>query len=533
MRLVAATNARGWSLTVADIFNSPQLSKLARVLEEPEGASGKAAVIKPFSLLNKVENFDDVLREAASQCSLEAEQIVDLYPCTPLQEGLMSLSVRQVGAYVSQMAFRMPPELPLDRFKEAWDKVIRAHPILRTRIVHSATLGSLQVVLREGVTWQTGTSLEAYAEADRKIPITHGGPLIRLCITGIEDRHFVWTAHHAVYDGYSLGLLFNQVQEMFKHGIAPEGPSFNSFISYLAGFTADSAASDQFWNTQFQGGRLATFPPLPSHSYEPRPRAREQIIVSTVTRPHFPVLSSTLLRAAWALVLARYADSEDIVFGVTLSGRNAAANGIERMLGPTITTVPLHVHLNPNQQISAFLQSIQGQAVEMMPFEHTGLQKIRQLGGNAKDAVDFKSLFVIQPASESANHSKFLGLEPVPATLGDFDTYALNLECRLEASGVVVEARFDAHVIPAIQMRNMLYQYEHVIKQLSTMPDSLPIKDVTLFGPRDLEQVENWNKYIPQAINSCVPDLFTGAGYPSAQRSGCRCHGTGASVTPS
>ncbi|KAK5991958.1 Nonribosomal peptide synthetase dtxS1 [Cladobotryum mycophilum] len=67
---------------------------------------------------------------------------------------------------------------------------------------------------------------------------------------------------------------------------------------------------------------------------------------------------STLIRAAWALIAGRQANCDDVVFGITVSGRNAPVVGIDEMAGPTIATVPLRIKLN-DQTVAEFLEVIQ------------------------------------------------------------------------------------------------------------------------------------------------------------------------------
>ena len=219
----------------------------------------------------------------------------------------------------------MPHTLDLESFKKAWNTVIEANSILRTRIVQTASLGSLQVVVQQGITWKSSTSLQTYLEDDKKVSIVYGGPLIRLGLAedSVNEMYFVWTAHHAVYDGYSLGVLFEQVREAYEHGTVPEGPSFNSFISYLQDRASDSSKSDSFWRAQFDDGELVSFPTLTSETYLPRPDHTERLSVNVSHRHDSNILPSSILRAAWALLMSRCADSDDVVFGTTLSGRNA------------------------------------------------------------------------------------------------------------------------------------------------------------------------------------------------------------------
>jgi hypothetical protein len=208
MRLVAAARALNILISVANIFKSPELCNMALTVEISSAASSTAEDLAPFSLLKDVTSLEKTMEQAASQCQVEKEFVEDIYPCTPLQEGLLAISTRQPGAYVARMIFVLPSAINLDRFRNAWEKIVELESILRTRIVHTDA-GSLQVVLRNEEIWHTGQTLEGYLETDKELPMEYGRPLHRLAIIDGDagDSHFIWTVHHALYE-YVYSVMF-------------------------------------------------------------------------------------------------------------------------------------------------------------------------------------------------------------------------------------------------------------------------------------------------------------------------------------
>jgi hypothetical protein len=75
------------------------------------------------------------MRLAEDQCQVRRNQITDIYPCTALQEDLMTLTVKTAGAYVATFTYRLPGDIDLDRFRVAWNAVARANRILDTWII--------------------------------------------------------------------------------------------------------------------------------------------------------------------------------------------------------------------------------------------------------------------------------------------------------------------------------------------------------------------------------------------------------------
>lgn len=59
-------------------------------------------------------------------CGLHATDIEAIYPCTGMEEGLMALTARVPQAYVAHEVFKLPLDIDLERFKNAWSWFTRA-----------------------------------------------------------------------------------------------------------------------------------------------------------------------------------------------------------------------------------------------------------------------------------------------------------------------------------------------------------------------------------------------------------------------
>jgi hypothetical protein len=121
--------------------------------------------------------------------------------------------------------------------------------------------------------------------------------------------------------------------------------------------------------------------------------------------------------------------------------------GIKAIMGPTFTTMPVRVRVADSQLVSTFLEVIQQQATEMIPFKQTGLHHIAKIGPNARHACSFQTLLVVQPADNDLKDSKTLGTWDRQSRMQDFTTYRLMLECTLAAQGVQITASFDSRAI--------------------------------------------------------------------------------------
>lgn len=207
IQLVSAFRKKGLSLAVTEIHQSSGLEDMAALLDTRNRSKPPPLPnneIPVFSLLD-IESPSEIsalLQNVAAQCCTEPRSIQDIYPCSPLQEGLMGLSIRENGIYLCQMIYRLSSTTDLDRFRAAWEDVITNNEILRTRIVHVPTQGSLQVVLKSHTEWQTGNDLQEYLETERSRSLAYGDPLCRYGVfTGdIGETYFVLNIHHVRID---------------------------------------------------------------------------------------------------------------------------------------------------------------------------------------------------------------------------------------------------------------------------------------------------------------------------------------------
>ncbi|KAE8855451.1 hypothetical protein PTNB73_10108 [Pyrenophora teres f. teres] len=368
-----------------------------------------------------------------------------------------------------QMVLELRDDVDEDAFRAAWELVVQLTAVLRTRIVQHSELGLLQVVVEEKMQWTEAEDLEEYLNGDREEKsIGLGDPLTRYALIKeacSEKRWFAWTIHHAIYDGWSLPLILHAVKQVYSGGVLQRQPSFNAFIQYLG--QQDHKAAISYWQTALADCEAVLFPTLPSTVAQPVADATVEYQCPPLSKATSDTTTSTLIRAAWAIVASRYTSSDDVVFGATVTGRNAPVTSIDAMLAPTIATVPVRVRVQGDQATCVFLKSLQDQATEMIAHEQTGLQRIAKMGQGPQHACSFQTLLVVQPADDVLRSDDTLGEWRGHSKLQDFTTYALMLQCTLAAEGVQITASFDARVIEQWVVEKILRQLSFIMQQLA------------------------------------------------------------------
>lgn len=512
MKLASVAGTEGLTLAVSDIFLHPVLRDLSLVLSssqqtQPGLSTGKSdrenpvVSVAPFSLL-PVEQQDTARVQATIQCGISMDRIEDIYPSSALQAGLAAITAERPGAYIAHHRLRLAPDVDLQRLKEAWHTVAISNPILRTRLIETLELGCLQVVIRdEQLRWVD-------YESDDPQPfreLVFGQPLVQLAISpaGARDSHtteanLILTMHHAMYDAWSLPRLLRDVQTAYRapHSSCVEPAPFQGFVQYANWQKAEAL---EFWRGEFENLTAEPFPQLPSPSYRPRALKEAQCKIHLNHSNGHSVTISTVVQLAWAIVQSQYQSSDEVIFGVVSAGRTSPVRGIETMTGPTIATIPLRVVIDADVTVHHALEKLQERTTRMVPFEQAGLHTIAALGPDAARACSFQTLINLEGRREIEDLVADLEvLQPVDTTWenGSFNTYAMQLTCRLKNDDMAIEASFDEHVVPAWQMQRVLDQFCHVLHQVHQRPERL-LRDVVTINPQDIQMLAKWNAAMP------------------------------------
>ncbi|KUI70375.1 Nonribosomal peptide synthetase 8 [Cytospora mali] len=523
MRLVAMGRGEGFDLRVSDVFANARLSDLALKLQQQNVTNvdnKRFTETLPFSLLGKSVDVPGVRNEVAAKCAItDPGAIEDVYPCTPLQESMLAASIRDPGSFVSMRLYRIPPSVDLARLVRAWAVVVQRNRILRTRLVDLNGHGLTQAVIREEVSWKTYSSTLSFLEEANSTAaaMCHGSRLMQLAvIEEPQERRLVWIIHHATYDGWILPIIEKEVQTSYLgQAMDAPNPDIRHFIEHL--LQDSKAMSVAFWQQELQdtGEEVTVFPSLPNHDYNAKPVSYYEKRISTIVpRSSAGMSFSAFIYATWSLLVSQLTGGRRVTFGAILTGRNAPVDGIDRIMGPTITTVPVLVDIQPSLMVREFVTGLRDKTVAMIPHEHLGIHNIRGISGVSATAYEFETVLVLQPPqakSQYEDHQQGQApmeemdetrIEGFPDQHGVLNQYGLMMELMPNGKGeMTVRASFDSEMISVSQMQRIISQWEHIMQQMSSPAnDQKRLAEIAYVCQRDLEDIWTWNKHVPLAV---------------------------------
>ncbi|EHR62333.1 non-ribosomal peptide synthetase [Saccharomonospora cyanea] len=379
--------------------------------------------------------------------------IEDIHPLSPAQEGILFHTVQSADArlYTTRLSWEFG-DLDPDAFTQAWQEAATRHPVLRSSIAWRLVDRPLQVVAERArfpvtrLDW-SGLSPRQRAQAlDDLLADTAGrgfdleeGPLLRVTLIRETGWRVLLEAHHVVIDGWSSAALIGDVLALYR-AIRDDAPltspvrrPFRDYVAWLS--ERDTAADRAFWTPYLAGFREPT--PLPVGDAPGDTGAHRHVLRHLDLPAGFAdrlgafvrdarLTRNTVFQAAWGLVLASHAGTDDVVFGVTTSGRSGLP-GVEHMIGMFINTLPLRVKVTAGRRLGAWLRDLQ-ESRRRMPSEHAALPDVARWSEVSVRRPLFTSVMVFEnyPVDDTVRDALH-GLSPDKLRVDDSNNYPLTL----------------------------------------------------------------------------------------------------------
>ena len=447
--------------------------------------------------------------------ALPAREVQDLYPLSPMQQGMLFHSLYQQGLddiYVSQLRADIHG-LDVPRFQRAWEQVLARHDMLRTGFVwQQGQTQPLQAVYRVAglpfaeYDWQAlpdqHAALDALSESTRAQGfVLEQAPLLSLKLvrTGVDRSHLIYTNHHILLDGWSRAQLFGEVLECYAGRPLPTLQGhYRDYIGWLQ--AQESAASEAFWKDQLvtmqEPTRLArgagSNPSAAKGSYALALSIAQTDQLKGFAQTH-KITLNTLVQAAWLLLLQRQTGQDTVVFGATVSGRPAGLPGVEQQVGLFINTLPVIATPSPMLWVGEWLQQVQALNLSLREHEHTPLFDIQRWAGTGGAAL-FDTLLVFEnyPVSTALAAGAPAGLTFSHVQNFEQTHYPLTV---LLGAGAALEFdfSFDVQSFGDDEIRQLAESFQHLLHGLTSGTPRRVGEVPSLTDAVRRQVVEGWN----------------------------------------
>jgi amino acid adenylation domain-containing protein len=355
--------------------------------------------------------------------------VEDIYELSPMQQGMLfdaQYTPEASELYLLQISFAWHVGVNLAAFEQAWQHVIDRHAILRTAFYSGKAEKALQIVYRNPETPLKhfdlrGTKIEdrrrvlaEYLDADGRTGFKlNQAPLMRMALIRMDEAayHFIWTFHHILLEGWSASLVFNEVFTAYnalcggEKILLDQVRPYRDYITWLQ--QQDRTRVEAYWRAALKGltaptqigadhrpGEISVREPANDTRRRTLPLELSEAVRSVAKRHRLTI--NTLMQGAWARLLSCYSGEEQVVFGVVVSGRNAALDGVESMVGLLVNSLPFRVDVPPDAAVSTWLAELQAAQLELLQYEHSRLIDVQAWSEMPRGVPLFETLFVLE-----------------------------------------------------------------------------------------------------------------------------------------
>ncbi|MFQ4145496.1 condensation domain-containing protein [Chlorogloeopsis sp. ULAP02] len=442
---------------------------------------------------------------------MNKKNIAAIYPLSPTQQGMLfeTLFTPNSGIHLEQFTCTLEGNVNVSACEQAWQRIIARHSVLRTGFVWKEQEQPLQVVLQqvainiEQQDWreyslpEQQAQLQAYLQSDRDRGFNLSQPpLMRLALFQTHENtyQFVWTFHHILMDGWCSPLLFqeflcfyqalNQGQDLHLKPVR----AYRDYIAWLK--QQDESQVKEFWRKNLRDFAKPTPLGMAAEtrcdSEQTATYGKQEVyldstntaILKSLAKAHRLTLN-TIIQGIWALLLHRYSSEDDVIFGITVSGRPANLSGIESTIGLFINTLPLRIRILLSENLWCWLNNIQNSNLELRQYEYSNSGLVHECSELPGYLSLYESILVfenypvdisaLQPPNLKINisGSRSIGAQTKYAlTFLTIVNSELNLQC------VYDQRRFDSPDIAKI-LNHFLILLNSIISQPETTPQTL------------------------------------------------------------
>jgi non-ribosomal peptide synthetase component F/acyl carrier protein len=442
------------------------------------------------------------------------------------------------AAYNMHTSLRISGPLNATAFEQTVSEIIRRHEILRTVFVTrddqpfqiiSSTEPTVLSIIDLGHADDKEQEAQQLATEDSRRPfdLAHG-PLLRMTLMRLgADEHIVaFTMHHIISDGWSMGLLINEMTTLYESYSRNEP----SPLPELEMQYADFASWQRAWlQGEILDSQLAYWKKKLAHAPAmlelptDRPRNVTQSYrgatttltlsrslsgaLKELTKDEGATLFMTLL-AAFNILLSRYTNQHDILVGTDVANRNRRET--EPLLGFFINQLVLRTDLSGDPTFRELLGrvrelSLEAYAHQDLPFEKLveAVQPERHLSRSPL----FQTKLVLQNVPTGAFELSDLALSTIEI---ENNTSRIDLTLAIKDGDYLSGSlEYSTELFDESTVNRMLSHYTTLLESIAANPDQR-ILNLSFLSEAELgqllEQATGENADYPK--DKCIHELF-------------------------
>jgi amino acid adenylation domain-containing protein/thioester reductase-like protein/non-ribosomal peptide synthase protein (TIGR01720 family) len=449
----------------------------------------------------------------------EDMEIQSLYPLSPMQSGMLfhALKNRDSLAYFEQSVITLQGDLDKSLLEDSLNKLIDRYDILRTVFAYEELEEPLQIVLKqrkthlyfyEDISHLEEEKRESYLEEIREKDQERGFDLvrdflIRFCLlkTGATVHQLVLSFHHTLMDGWCLGIILDELRQIYrsfkkKQPVELElATPYIKYINWLVKQDSDEALS--YWEEHLADYEHAAVLPKigqlskdEEYQHEEYHFVIEENLMTGINKmsAKSQVTINTVFQALWGILLHRYNNSNDVVYGTIVSGRPSEIEGVERMVGLFINMIPVRIRSIVPQTFSQLLKIIQKESLTSKEYEYLTVADIQSRTSLKGDLIDHIMIFENYPVQDELKKGETkYGFIIEKIKIYEQTNYDFNIII-MPWDHLYVNFSYNSLVYDKEIIEHIALHFEKIIEQVLANPD-VQISDIEILSEKERRKV--------------------------------------------
>ncbi|KAI0113515.1 acetyl-CoA synthetase-like protein [Daldinia grandis] len=395
--------ASGITINAIDVLDVTTIRELVHVIEaRHRGVSSPSSNVSPLNRYDQVRYADMLASGIATQLHPENAERVEL--CSSLQEAMIAETLKDARLYINETELRFPNHLTVESIESWFVALAQRNEILRTGFAYLND-ELYQVIWKQLENGQIETLDHIYSFECTDVEHFLRRPFKISIIPSHAPATYhsvVITIHHAIYDGWTMDLLIEDLSLLAQGEPPVDRPQFRQVCQHLAAPLRNMIDAKEYW-----AGRLRGYTPAPLPDFRTSAVRESRIITAKKEIKIDPVLvrdftlkasvgSQVIFQACLTWLWGAINGISDITIGSVSSGRTVPIPGVEKIMGPCMTTLPIRTVLSEYTSVIELLQGIHMFNRETLRYGGLSLSEIKQAAEISPTQKLFDVIFAYQ-----------------------------------------------------------------------------------------------------------------------------------------
>lgn len=440
-------------------------------------------------------------------------KIKDIYPLTPLQEGIYFHWKISKSMYFEQSSYKIQGELHIDYLKESYDNLIARHDVLRTCFLDNVGEDLLQIVQNEvpsnfefiDITGNATQTIESVKQDDiaKSFDLTKGSQM-RLTVLKTSENHYelIWSHHHIIMDGWCIGILIGEFFAIYEgllqgqKNALPKAAPYSEYVKWL--MKNDKEKSLHYWDTYldgFQGSNTLPFHKQNIDAYSPGEffytitgSLRDKLAVFCKQNS---ITENVFFQTLWGILLAKYNNTNDVVFGGVVSGRPAEIHDVANIIGLFINTIPVRVSFDNQTTIKQIALKTQEEAIKSLPYHYQSISEIQLKANGNQPLFDhilvFENYLPAEAIASELSENKKTNITLLETEFYEGENYDFSLAI-IPGKDISIRFTFNAEKYAKDNIENLKNHFEQVLN-IALENFDFPISEIEFLTESEKEAI--------------------------------------------